>query len=145
MTCDEKIVWLRRYRQALCRETRLRDRIRAVRSRMESTTQALKPVVAGGSQDGTGIERGTELLEQYQQELCSQLRVSEQIRREIETAIQALPSILQQNVLQARYIDGLPVWRTANRLNISESWVLKAQKKAIENLKIVQLSPPFEV
>ena len=145
MTYDEKVAWLRRYRQALRDEARLRDRIKAVRSRAESTTQALRPVVGGGSQDGTKIERGAELLDQYQRELCSQLRVSEQIRREIETAIQALPSILQQNVLQARYIDGLPVWRTANRLNISESWVLKAQKKAIENLKIVQLSPAFEV
>lgn len=144
MTCDEKIAWLRRYRQALCRETRLRDRIRAVRSRMESTTQALKPVVAGGSQDGTGIERGTELLEQYQQELCSQLRVSEQIRREIETAIRALSNPLQRDVLQARYIDGLSVWRTANRLNISERWVMRNQADAIENLQIVHVSSPFE-
>ena len=123
MTYENKVAWLRRYRQALRDETRLRDRIKAVRSRAESTTQALRPVVGGDSQ----------------------LVASEQIRVEIEAAIQALPSALQRDVLQARYIDGLPVWRTANRLNISESWVLKAQKKAVENLKIVQLSPPFEV
>ena len=116
-----------------------------MRSRAESTTQALRPVVGGGSQDGTKIERGAELLDQYQRELQKQLEASEHIRVEIEAAINALPSALQRDVLQGRYIDGLPVWRTANRLYISESWVLKAQKKAIENLKIVQLSPPFEV
>ena len=145
MTYDEKVTWMRRYRQALRDEARLRDRIKAVRSRAESTTQALRPVVGGGSQDGTKIERGAELLDQYQRELQKQLEASEHIRVEIEAAINALPSALQRDVLQARYIDGLPVWRTANRLYISESWVLKAQKKAIENLKIVQLSPPFEV
>ena len=145
MTYDEKVAWLRRYRQALRDEARLRDRIKAVRSRAESTTQALRPVVGGGSQDGSKIEQCAELLDQYQRELQAQLQQSEAIRKSIESAIRALPSILQQNVLQARYIDGLPVWRTANRLNISESWVLKAQKKAIENLKIVQLSPPLEV
>lgn len=141
---DDKITWLRRYRQALRDEARLRDRIKAVRSRAESTTQALRPVV-GGSQDGTKVERCTELLDQYQRELQEQLKESERIRAEIEAAINALPSALQRDVLQARYIDGLPVWRTANRLNISERWVLSNQARAIESLQIVHLSSPFEV
>ena len=145
MTYENKVAWLRRYRQALRDETRLRDRIKAVRSRAESTTQALRPVVGGDSQDGTKSERCAELLDQYHHQLQEQLVASEQIRVEIEAAIQALPSALQRDVLQARYIDGLPVRRTPNPHYISESWVLKAQKKAVENLKIVQLSPPFEV
>lgn len=145
MTYEEKVAWLRRYRQALRDEVRLRDRIKAVRSRAESTTQALRPVVGGGSQDGTKIERGAELLDQYQRELQEQLKASEQIRVEIEASINALHSALQRDVLQARYIDGLPVWRTANRLNISERWVLSNQARAIENLQIVHLSSPFEV
>ena len=144
MTYDEKVAWLRRYRQALRDEARLRDRIKAVRSRAESTTQALRPVV-GGSQDGTKIERGAELLDQYQLELQKQLKASEQIRVEIEVAINALPSTLQRDVLQARYIDGLPVWRTANRLYISESWVKQIQRTAIENLERVSASAPLEV
>lgn len=145
MTYEEKVRWLRRYRQSLRDETRLRERIQAVRSRAESTTQALQPVIGGGSPDGTKIERGIELLDQYQNELCDQLEKSQAIRVEIESAIQALPSALQRDVLQARYINGLPVWKTANRLYISESWVLKTQSKAIENLKIVQSSPPLDV
>ena len=145
MTYEEKVAWLRRYLQALRDEARLRDRIKAVRSRAESTTQALRPVVGGGSQDGTKIERGAELLDQYQRELQKQLEASEHIRVEIEAAINALPSALQRDVLQARYIDGLPVWRTANRLNISERWVLSNQARAIENLQIVHASAPFEV
>ena len=97
MTYDEKVAWLRRYRQALRDEARLRDRIKAVRSRAESTTQALRPVVGGDSQDGTKIERGAELLDQYQQELQEQLKASEQIRVEIEAAISmaCLSGVLQ--------------------------------------------------
>lgn len=144
MTYENKVAWLRRYRQALRDEARLRDRIKAVRSRAESTTQALRPVVGGDSQDGTKIERCAELLDQYQQQLQNQLVASEQIRVEIETAIQALPSALQRDVLQARYIDGLPVWRTANRLHISERWVLNNQNRAIKNLQTVHASSPFD-
>ena len=43
MTNAEKKAWLRRYRQALDNERRLRNAIRAARSRAEATTQALRP------------------------------------------------------------------------------------------------------
>ena len=144
MNYNDKIQWLRRYRQALRAEDRLRDQIRAVRARMESTSQALRPVVGGGSGDGNAIERGVELLDRYQQTLRDHVEESERTRRDIEAAITALPDSLQQEVLQARYIDGLPVWKTANRLYISESWVKEIQRKAIENLKIVSASVPLD-
>lgn len=142
-TYSEKIRWLRRYREAMRVEDRLRDQISAVRARMESTSQALRPVAGGGGGDGNSIERGVELLDRYQQTLRDQVEESERTRRDIETAIAALPDPLQQEVLQARYIDGLPVWKTANRLYISESWVKEIQRKAIENLKIVSASVPL--
>lgn len=143
MTYNEKLCWLRRYRQALREEERLKNRILAVRSRAESTTRALQPVsVIGGNGGGCRIERCTDLLDQYQRDLERQLRKSERLRAEIEEAINALPSALQRNVLQARYIDGLPVWRTANMLYISESWVKQAHKKAVENLQVVSASVP---
>lgn len=144
MTYDEKVQWLRMYRQGLRAEDRLRDQIRAVRARMESTSQALRPVVGGGSGDGNVIERGVELLDRYQRDLVAQLETSQQIRAEIEEAIYALPDHLQREVLLARYIDGLPVWKTANRLYISESWVKETQRKAIENIKIVSASVPLD-
>lgn len=144
MTYDEKVQWLRMYRQGLRAEDRLRDQIRAVRARMESTSQALRPVVGGGSGDGNVIERGVELLDRYQRDLVAQLETSQQIRAEIEEAIYALPDHLQREVLLARHIDGLPVWKTANRLYISESWVKETQRKAIENIKIVSASVPLD-
>lgn len=82
MTYDEKVRWLRRYRQALRAEDRRRDQISAVRARMESTSQALRPVVGGGSGGGNAIERGVELLDRYQRDLVEQLEKSQKIRAE---------------------------------------------------------------
>ena len=144
MTYDEKVQWLRRYRQALRSEDRLLDQIRVVRARMESTSQALKPVVSGSSGNGNSIERGIELIDRYQRDLLMQLEKSQQIREEIEKAIYALSDPLQRDVLVARFIDGLPVWRTANRLNISERWVLSNQARAIENLQTVHASSSLD-
>lgn len=143
MTDNEKRRWLRRYRQALRDEDRIRDRIRAVRSRTESTTQALQPVAGSDHPDGSKIERGAELLEAYQNELLAQLERSQGIRREIESVIDRLEDPLQRDVLQAIYIDGLPVWKTANRLYISERWVKSKHKDALAALKIVPLSSPL--
>ena len=140
MTYENKVAWLRRYRQALRDEARLRDRIKAVRSWAESTTQALRPVTGSGSQDGTKIERGAELLDQYQRELQAQLKASEQIRVEIEAAINALPNALQRDVLQARYIDGLPWFKIANRLYISERHAKRLHRKAMEAVRCPAMS-----
>lgn len=143
MTDNEKRRWLRRYRQALRDEARIRDRIRAVRSRMESTTRALQPVAGSDHPDGSKIERGAELLEAYQNELLAQLKRSQGIRREIESSIDRLADPLQRDVLQAIYIDGLPVWKTANRLYISERWVKSKHKDALAALEIVPRSSPL--
>ncbi len=143
MTDIEKRRWLRRYRQALRVEDRLRDRIRAVRSRTESTTQALQPVAGGGSRNGSKQEKGTEILEAYQVELVAQLETSQRIRQEIEAAINRLKDPMQREVLQYLYIDGLPVWKTANRMYISDRWVKSQHQKALANLEIVPLSSPL--
>lgn len=143
MTDIEKRRWLRQYRQALRVEDRLRDRIRAVRSRTESTTQALQPVAGGGSRNGSKQEKGTEILEEYQAELVAQLETSQRIRQEIEAAINRLKDPMQREVLQYLYIDGLQVWKTANRMYISDRWVKSQHQKALANLEIVPLSSPL--
>nr|WP_317399817.1 hypothetical protein [uncultured Gemmiger sp.] len=143
MENEEKRRWLRRYRQALRDEDCIRERIRVVRSRAESTTQALQPVSGSGNQSGSKIERGAELLNAYQNELLAQLERSQGIRREIEDAISGLEDPMQRDVLQSLYIDGLPVWKTANRLYISERWVKSKHRAGLEALEIVPASSPL--
>ena len=119
MTNAEKKAWLWRYRQALDNERRLRNAIRAARSRAEATTQALRPA-PGGSGGQDKVAAGVELLDSYQRKLADQLAESERLRAEIEQAIDALPSADLRLVMRARYIDGRAWWQIANQMDVSD-------------------------
>ena len=135
MTTAEKKAWLRRYRQALDNERRLRNAIRAARSRAEATTQALRPA-PGGSGGQDKVAAGVELLDSYQRKLADQLAESERLRAEIEQAIDALPSADQRLVMRARYIDGRAWWQIANQMDVSDSWVKKLHGKALNAIRV---------
>ena len=135
MTNEEKKAWLRRYRQALDNERRLRNAIRAARSRAEATTQALRPA-PGGSGGQDKVAAGVELLDSYQRKLVVQLAESERLRAEIEQAIDALPSADLRLVMRARYIDGRAWWQIANQMDVSESWVKKLHGKALNAIRV---------
>lgn len=136
-----RAAWLRRYQDSLRAERLLRDRILRTRARLEATTRALSPAPAGGGPDGPDrLGAGLGVLEEYQARLEAQLGQSEAIRAEIEAALEALEVPLQRAVLEARYLDGLPAWKTADKLYISESWVKKLHRAGLECLYI----PPEE-
>lgn len=135
MTNTEKKAWLRRYRQALDNERRLRNAIRAARSRAEATTQALRPA-PGGSGGQDKVAAGVELLDSYQRQLADQLTESEKLRAEIEQAIDALPSADLRLVMRARYIDGRAWWQIANQMDVSDSWVKKLHGKALNAIRV---------
>lgn len=130
MTNTEKKAWLRRYRQALDNERRLRNAIRAARSRAEATTQALRPA-PGGSGGQDKVAAGVELLDSYQRKLADQLTESEKLRAEIENAISGVPNFLQRQVLMSRYIDGLSWFYIADHLHISESYAKNLHGRAL--------------
>lgn len=135
MTNAEKKAWLRRYLQALDNERRLRNAIRAARSRAEATTQALRPA-PGGSGGQDKVAAGVELLDSYQRKLVVQLAESERLRAEIEQAIDALPSADLRLVMRARYIDGRAWWQIANQMDVSDSWVKKLHGKALNAIRV---------
>ena len=135
MTNAKKKAWLWRYRQALDNERRLRNAIRAARSRAEATTQALRPA-PGGSGGQDKVAAGVELLDSYQRKLADQLAESERLRAEIEQAIDALPSADLRLVMRARYIDGRAWWQIANQMDVSDSWVKKLHGKALNAIRV---------
>lgn len=133
-----KIKWLRRYHESLIQEKRLRDTIRTTRARAESTTQALNGMPHSGGGESK-VESGALLLVRYQQDLDAQLRKSEQIRQEIESAINLLPG-LQRDVMLARYVDWLPWFKVANRLYISERHARRLHRRGLEAIKCPSMS-----
>ena len=126
--------WLWRYRQALREEIRLRERIRTATARATATTPCLS-LTMGRSGPGDKIGTAVELLVAEQAALCDQLAATHTILEEITKAISGLEDPMQREVLELRYVDGLPRWKIANRMYISERWVASLHRKALENLR----------
>ena len=126
--------WLWRYRQALREETRLRERIRTATARATATTPCLS-LTMGRSGSGDKIGAAVELLVAEQTALCDQLAATHTILEELTKAISGLADPMQREVLELRYVDGLPRWKIANRMYISERWVASLHRKALENLR----------
>lgn len=126
--------WLWRYRQALREEIRLRERIRTATARATATTPCLS-LTMGRSGPGDKIGAAVELLVAEQATLCDQLAATHTILEEITKAIARLEDPMQREVLELRYVDGLPRWKIANRMYISERWVASLHRKALENLR----------
>ena len=126
--------WLWRYQQALREETRLRERIRTATARATATTPCLS-LTMGRSGSGDKISAAVELLVAEQATLCDQLATTHTILEEITKAIERLEDPMQREVLELRYVDGLPRWKIANRMYISERWVASLHRKALENLR----------
>ena len=126
--------WLWRYRQALREETRLRERIRTATARATATTPCLS-LTMGRSGPGDKISAAVELLVAEQATLCDQLATTHTILEEITKSISGLEDPMQREVLELRYVDGLPRWKIANCMYISERWVASLHRKALENLR----------
>ena len=126
--------WLWRYRQALREETCLRERIRTATARATATTPCLS-LSMGRSGPSDKIGAAVELLVAEQATLCDQLAATHTILEEITKAIARLEDPMQREVLELRYVDGLPRWKIANRMYVSERWVASLHRKALENLR----------
>ena len=103
--------WLWRYRQALREETRLRERIRTATARATATTPCLS-LTMGRSGPGDKIGAAVELLVAEQATLCDQLATTHTILEEITKSISGLEDPMQREVLELRYVDGLPRWKS---------------------------------
>lgn len=144
MTNDEMIAWLRRYRQALNEERRLRQAVADAQSRAEATSRALGTVAV----QGRGPERDPmaaciELLEERRLQLVRQVRESECLRAQIEAALARVPDALQRQVLMLKYIDGAPWWKIADSLYISERWAQVLHRKGVAYLASVRTGSPL--
>lgn len=136
----EKKDWLSRYQESLRKEKRLKETLREVRSRAESTTQALSGMPPAGGQRSK-VESGAILLAAYTMQLNEQIVDGEAIRAEIEAAVGRLKDPLQREVLYWRYIkgeDGRPMdlWKVGNKLYISERHARRLFSQALVNLEL---------
>ena len=137
MTYDEKVAWLRRYRQALRRQAELEQEV----EQLDSAAKRVTPMLSGmpcGPGDGNALPRAVENLLEAKAELEAQCDICGDIRREVVAAIEQVTNQRDHEILRRRYIIGQKWEQIADSMNINERWLRRCHAKAINEMNNLQ-------
>lgn len=135
MNYEEKVHWLRRYRDALQLEEELRQELETQRARACKTTAALTGVPGGGG-DGQALPRTVESIVAIQQELQAQINICGAIRREVVAALDQVTDARNHEILRRRYLLGQRFEQIAVEICLEYRWVRRLHKQAVSNIDI---------
>lgn len=133
MTYEEKVRWLRRYRDALKLEVELRQELEAQRARACKTTAALTGMPGGGG-DGQALPRAVESIIAAQQELQAQINLCVTVRREVVAVLDQVADARDHEILRRRYLLGQRWEKIAVEMNIELRWVYRRHRRAVSGL-----------
>lgn len=134
-TYNEKIRWLRRYRDALKLEVELRQELEAQRARACKTTAALTGMSGGGG-DGQALPRAVESIVAAQQELQAQINLCGVVRREVVAVLDQVADERDHEILRRRYLLGQRFEEIAVEMCFEYRWVRRRHKRAVGILSI---------
>ena len=133
MTYEEKVRWLKRYRDALKLEVELRQELEAQRARACKTTAALTGMPGGGG-DGQALPQAVESIVAAQQELQAQINLCGATRREVMAALDQVTDARDHEILRRRYLLGQRWEKIAVEMNIELRWVYRRHRRAVSGL-----------
>lgn len=136
MNYEEKVHWLRRYRDALRLEEELRQELEDQRSRACKTTAALTGMPGGGG-DGQALPRAVESIVAIQQELQAQINICGAIRREVVAALDQVADERDHEILRRRYLRGQKFEQIAVEMNLEYRWVRRLHKICVGKMDIL--------
>lgn len=136
MNYEEKVHWLRRYRDELRLEEELRQELEDQRSRACKTTAALTGMPGGGG-DGQALPRAVESIVAIQQELQAQINICGAIRREVVAALDQVADERDHEILRRRYLRGQKFEQIAVEMNLEYRWVRRLHKKCVGKMDIL--------
>ena len=137
MSYEEKVRWLRRYRDALRLEEELRQELEAQRARACKTTAALTGMPGGGG-DGQALPRAVESIVAAQQELQAQINLCGATRREVVAVLDQVADARDHEILRRRYLLGQTYEKIAESLNISVRYCIKLHKACVQKVHICE-------
>ena len=135
MTYDEKLAFLRRYRDAQRTMCRLLEELAQLRAEAASVSQALSGIPSGGG-DGQAIPRAVERIADAESRLASAYGTALAERSQVEKVIETVPDPLRRDILTRRYILGQRWERIAAELDRDMRWVLRLHHRAVDDLTI---------
>lgn len=133
MTYEEKVRWLKRYRDALRLEKELREELKDQQTRACKTTAALTGMPGGGG-DGQALPRAVESIVAAQQELQAQINLCGATRREVVAALDLVVDARDHEILCRRYLLGQRWEKIAVEMNIELRWVYRRHRRAVSGL-----------
>ena len=138
MTYEEKVAWLRRYRQALRRQAELEQEVEQLDSAAKRVTPMLSGM-PGGPGDGNALPRAVENLLEAKAELEAQCDICGDIRREVVAAIEQVTNQRDHEILRRRYIIGQKWEQIAVEMELDARWVRRLHRKSLETMSMPRL------
>lgn len=135
MTYDEKLAFLRRYRDAQRTMRRLLEELQQLQAEATSVSQALSGMPSGGG-DGQAIPRAVERIADAESRLVSAYGAALAERNRVKDAIDTVPDPLRRDILTRRYILCQRWERIAADSNRDLRWMLRLHHRAVEDLTI---------
>lgn len=135
MTYEEKVRWLRRYRDSLRLERTLREELAEQQSRACKITAALTGMPGGGG-DGQALPRAVESIVAAQQELQVQINLCGATRREVVAALDQVTDARDHEILRRRYLLGQRFEEIAVEMCLEYRWVRRRHKMAVGAMTI---------
>ena len=135
MTYDEKIAFLRCYRDAQRTMRRLLEELQQLQAEATSVSQALSGMPSGGG-DGQAIPRAVERIADAESRLVSAYGAALAELNWVKDAIDTVPDPLRRDILTRRYILGQRWERIAADIDRDLRWVLRLHHRAVEELTI---------
>ena len=135
MTYDEKLAFLRRYRDAQRTMRRCMEELEQLRSEAASVSQALSGAPSGGG-DGQAIPRAVERIADAESRLVSAYGAALAERSQVEKVIETEPDPLRRDILIRRYILCQRWERIAADSNFTLRRVLQIHHKTVEAMEI---------
>lgn len=135
MTYDEKLAFLRRYRDARRTERRLIEELAQLRSEAAGVSAALSGMPSGGG-DGQAIPRAVERIADAESRLVSAYGAALAERSRVRDAIDRVEDPLRRDILTRRYIL-LQRWeRIAADNDLVMRQVFRLHHRAVEDLDL---------
>ena len=134
MTYQEKLAFLRRYREAVQQEDTILQEIEALRAEAARVTQALTGMPGGG--DGQALPRAVEQILEAQEKLQAQAARTAESRTQVAAVIYGVDDPLRRDILTRRYILGQRWERIAADQGFTLRRVLQLHRSAVEGIDL---------
>ena len=135
MTYDEKLAFLRRYRDAQRTMRRCMEELSQLRAEAASVSAALSGMPSGGG-DGQAIPRAVERIADAESRLASAYGTALAERSRVNDAIDTVPDPLRRDILTRRYILGQRWERIAADNDLVMRQVFRLHHRAVEALDL---------